>query len=128
MTETKQKKVLIVEDEPTISSMYKSKFETDGFLVLVAENGADGLKLAQTELPDLVLLDVILPQLDGFSVLKELKAGAKTKNIPVVLLTNLGSSEDKAKGEALGAVDYLVKASLTPIEIGEKAKTYIVKS
>jgi two-component system alkaline phosphatase synthesis response regulator PhoP len=125
MGNTQKKKILIIEDEAPILSMYKTEFENNGFLVFAAGNGEDGLKLAQEKIPDLVLLDIILPGLDGFAVLKEIKANAKTKNIPVVMLTNLGTSEDKIKGESFGAADYLVKASLTPIEIAQKAETYI---
>ena len=120
-----KKKVLLVEDDKTISLMYKIKIETGGFEVLTADNGADGLELAKKQKPDIVMLDVILPQLDGFSVLEELKKDASTKNIPVVMLTNLGTEEDKEKGEKLGAADYLVKASLTPAQVEEKIKQYL---
>ncbi|MCK4553461.1 response regulator [Candidatus Parcubacteria bacterium] len=120
-----KKKVLLVEDDKTISSMYKTKLEAGGFEVLIADNGADGLKLAKEQKPDIIMLDVILPQLDGFSVLEELKKDALTKNIPVVMLTNLGTEEDKEKGEKLGVTDYLVKASLTPAQVEEKIKQYL---
>lgn len=119
------KKILIVEDDTMISSMYKTKFQAEGFEVLIADDGAAGLETAKKDKPDLVMLDVILPQLDGFSVLEELKKDKTTKNIPVIMLTNLGTSEDKAKGEKLGAVDYFVKASLTPAQISEKIKKYL---
>ena len=120
-----KKKVLLVEDDKTISLMYKIKIEIGGFEVLTADNGADGLSLAKKQKPDIIMLDVILPQLDGFSVLEELKKDASTKNIPVVMLTNLGTEEDKEKGEKLGATDYLVKASLTPAQVEEKIKQYL---
>lgn len=123
--ENKKIKILVVEDDAMISSMYKTKFESDGFDVLTADNGAVGLEIAKKEKPDLIMLDVILPQLDGFSVLEEIKKDETTKNIPVVMLTNLGTDEDKEKGQKLGAVDYLVKASLTPGQISEKIKSYI---
>jgi len=105
-----------------ISSMYKTKFEADGFDVFVADNGVIGLELAKKEKPNIIMLDVILPQLDGFSVLDQIKKGETTKNIPVIMLTNLGTEEDKAKGEKMGALDYLVKASLTPGQVSEKVK------
>lgn len=120
-----KKRILIIEDDGAINSMYKAKFESNGFEVFSAENGADGLVLAQKEKPDLIMLDVILPQLDGFSVLEKLKKDTKTKKIPVVMLTNLGTDEDKEKGEKNGALDYLVKASLTPAQIGDKIKEYL---
>jgi len=121
MTKDK-KKILVVEDDPMISSMYKTKFEVDGFEVFTADNGATGLELAKKEKPDIVMLDIILPQLDGFSVLEQIKQDKATKSIPVIMLTNLSTDEDKKKGEKMGALDYLVKASLTPGQISEKIK------
>ena len=117
-----KKKILVVEDDPMISSMYKTKFEAEGFEVLVAENGVIGLELAKKEKPDIIMLDVILPQLDGFSVLDQIKKDNAIKDTPVIMLTNLGTDEDKKKGEAMGALDYLVKASLTPGQVSEKIK------
>ncbi len=108
-----------------ISSMYKTKFEADGFDVFVADNGAMGLELAKKEKPDIIMLDVILPQLDGFSVLEQIKQDETIKKIPVIMLTNLGTDEDRQKGEKMGAFDYLVKASLTPGQVSEKIKQAI---
>jgi DNA-binding response OmpR family regulator len=115
-------KILVVEDDPMISSMYKTKFEVDGFEVFTADNGATALELVKKEKPDIVMLDIILPQLDGFSVLEQIKQDKTTKNIPVIMLTNLSTDEDREKGEKMGALDYLVKASLTPGQISEKIK------
>ena len=120
-----KKKILIVEDDNMISSIYKTKFEADGFAAVVAGNGAEGLDIARKEQPDIIMLDVILPQIDGFSVLEELKKDKLTKDIPVIMLTNLGTDEDKAKGEKMGAVDYFVKISLTPAQISEKIKKHL---
>lgn len=117
-----KKTILVVEDDVMISSMYKTKFEADGFTVFTAEDGAQGLELAKKEKPDIIMLDIILPQLDGFSVLEEVKKDAATKSIPVIMLTNLGTNEDKLKGQKMGAVDYLVKASLTPGQVSAKIK------
>jgi len=114
---TSKKKILVVEDDPMINSMYKTKFKVAGFEVFTADNGVTGLELVKKEKPDIVMLDVMLPQLDGFSVLEQ-----TTKDIPVIMLTNLGTDEDKAKGARMGALDYLVKASLTPGQISEKIK------
>jgi len=125
MSNNNKKRILIVEDDQMICSMYKTKFEADGFACLVANDGQTGLETARKEKPDLIMLDVILPQLDGFSVLKELKADNKTKGIPIIMLTNLGTNEDKDKGEKLGAADYWVKASLTPAEISKKIKEHL---
>lgn len=117
-----KRKILVVEDDSMISSMYKTKFEADGFEVLIADNGVAGLELAQKEKPDIIMLDIILPQLDGFSVLEQIKKDKAIKNIPVIMLTNLGTDEDRKKGEMMGAANYLVKASLTPGQVSEKIK------
>ncbi|MFH1662157.1 MAG: response regulator [Candidatus Falkowbacteria bacterium] len=122
---SKKNKVLIVEDEATISELYKTKLEAGGFEVFVANNGADGLKIAKEKKPHIVILDVILPQLDGFSVLEEIKKDSSTKKIPVIMLTNLGTDEDKEKGKKMGAQDYLVKSNLTPAQVEEVIKKNI---
>jgi len=125
MATTKEKKVLIVEDDSVLGSMYKIKFETNGFSVTVATNGADGLEVARKSSFDIILLDIIMPQLDGFSVLAELKDDAKTKEVPVIMLTNLGTEEDKKKGKEMGAVDYIVKSSLTPTQVSDKVREFL---
>lgn len=118
-------KVLICEDDTVISSMYKLKLEQDGYMVLTADNGADGLEMAKKEKPNIILLDVMMPQLDGFSVLGEIRNVDGLKKVPVLLLTNLGTEEDKLKGEKMGATEYLVKANLTPGQVSEVVKKYL---
>lgn len=125
MTDEAKTKVLVIEDEEMISHMYQVKLEAEGYGVVVASDGASGLALAEQERPDLIFLDIIMPQLDGFSVLQGLKANANTKDIPVVMLTNLGTDEDIAKGKEYGAVGYIVKASVTPTQIADKVKEFI---
>jgi CheY-like chemotaxis protein len=120
-----KKTILVVEDDPVLGVMYKTKLEAEGYEIVSAVNGVEGLASAKQCKPDLILLDIILPQLDGFSVLEELKDDAKTKKIPVVLLTNLGTDEDREKGQKLGAVDYLVKANYTPEQISSEIKKFI---
>lgn len=122
-----QKKVLIVEDDDMIISMYKTKLEQLNYAVFLAHDGLEGLEMTKKEKPDLVLLDIIMPQLDGFSVLEQIKGDSSTKNIPVIMLTNLGTDEDKEKGKLLGAVGYLVKSNLTPSEVGEEVAKYFKK-
>ncbi len=120
-----KKKVLLVEDDKMILDMYTLKFTQEGYEVTQAENGKDGLEAAKKMVPDIVLLDIILPQMDGFTVLKSLKADPKLKDIPVVLLTNLGQDGDVKKGIELGAVDYLIKANFTPSQVVDKVKSVL---
>ena len=118
----KKIKILLVEDEEMLANMYETKFKNEGFDIEKALNGEDGLKKAKEMLPDFILLDIIMPKMDGFAVLKSLKKDEKTKNIPVMLLTNLGQEEDIQRGEELGGVGYLVKANTTPSEVVEMVK------
>ena len=97
----------------------------EGYQVIVAMDGEVGLNYAKTKNPDLILLDILLPKMDGFSVLKEIKADEKSKNIPVILLTNLGQKDDVSKGLELGAVDYLIKAHFKPSETVGKVRKII---
>ncbi len=118
-------KVLIIEDDPILLNMYATKLELEDFLVLMAENGEKGLGLAKKEKPDIILLDIILPKMDGFEVLEKFKADKTTQSIPVILLTNLNQSEEVRRGLALGAEDYLIKAYFMPSEVINKIKKVI---
>lgn len=118
-------KVLIVEDDPTLAEMYSTKFASEGFEVLHAADGVAGVEMAKAKKPDAILLDVMMPKMDGFAALKEIKADKALKKIPVVMLTNLGQEEDIKKGKELGADDYFVKANQTPAEIVAKVKTLL---
>ncbi len=114
--------VLIIEDDTFLANIYKTKFEMEGFKVSVSENGEVGLADAKKKKPQIILLDILLPKMDGFTVLKHLKGEAETKDIPVILLTNLGQKDDVEKGLELGAVDYLIKAHFKPSETVDKVK------
>ena len=120
-------KILLVEDEKMLADMYVAKFSKEGLSVLKAEDGARGLELARKHKPDVVLLDIILPKLDGFAVLKELRKHPDTSDTHILLLTNLGQEEDVKKGQKLGADDYFIKANHTPGEIVEKVKYLLTK-
>lgn len=122
MKENKNVVVLIVEDDTFLANIYKTKFEMEGFKVIVSDNGEDGLADVKRKKPDIVLLDILLPKMDGFTVLQKLKADADVKDIPVILLTNLGQKDDVEKGLELGAVDYLIKAHFKPSETVDKVK------
>ncbi|MDP2946258.1 MAG: response regulator [bacterium] len=121
----KKYNILLIEDEEMLANMYETKFKNEGFNIRKALDGETGLKMAIEDKPDIILLDIIMPKLDGFSVLKKIKENDKIKNVPVVLLTNLGQDEDIKKGQTLGAAGYLVKANLTPIEVVNKVKEYL---
>lgn len=117
-----KKTVLIIEDDAFLAGIYASKFESEGFHVEHGADGEEGLKLAAKADPDIILLDILLPKVDGFEVLKRLKKDVKTKNIPVILLTNLGQKSDVEFGLKLGAADYLIKAHFMPHETVAKVK------
>jgi DNA-binding response OmpR family regulator len=112
-----KKKILIIEDDPFLLSMYVTKLEANGFMVASEENGENGIGKIKKEKPDLLLLDILLPGKDGFEILEEMKKNDELKDIPVILLTNLGQRKDVEKGLELGAVDYLIKAHFTPSEV-----------
>ncbi|MFA5069871.1 MAG: response regulator [Patescibacteria group bacterium] len=132
MSEEKAKKqgkpkVLLVEDDTFLSGMYVTKLGLENFAVSLASDGKQGLKMIKDELPDLILLDLVLPKISGFDILKEIKKDKKTKDIPVILLTNLGQKKDVEKGFALGANDYLIKAHFMPSEVVDKVKNMMNK-
>lgn len=118
--------ILLVDDDEFLLNIYKTKFEMEKFKVYKAEDGESGLLLAQRKKPDILLLDVLMPKMDGFTVLEKLKQNEKTKNIPVILHTNLGQKEDVDRGLAGGAVDYVIKAHFKPSEIVDKVKKILV--
>lgn len=115
-------KVLLVEDDSFLLNMYATKFEVENFDVVTAEDGEKGLAAAKEKLPDIILLDIMMPKMDGFEVIKALKSDHSTQGIPVILLTNLNQKEEVEKGLAMGAIDYLIKAHFMPSEVVEKVK------
>jgi len=114
------KKILFIEDESALQKTFGDILKSKGYGVLKALDGESGLRSAKGERPDLILLDLILPKMDGFEVLKELKENEETKNIPVIILTNLEETEDIQKALELGATTYLVKSSYTLEEVVNK--------
>jgi len=119
------KKVLIIEDDRFLVKAYQIKFTSAGFNIISATDGATGLDLARKELPSLVILDLMLPKMNGFEFLKAIKADEKTKHIPVITISVLGQSADYEKAISLGAEDYFIKTDHTIEEIVEKVKSYI---
>ncbi len=124
MTE-KTVKVLLAEDDKFISKAYTDGLKRGGFQVLVAIDGNQVLEILKSEIPDIILLDVIMPEKNGFEVLEEIKQQEKLKNIPVIVLSNLGQDTDIQKGLALGAVDYMVKANFSIAEVIKKINHYV---
>lgn len=118
-------KILIIEDDKFLRELISQKVGGEGYEVLGAIDGEEGLKMAGEVQPSLILLDLILPTMDGFEVLQKLKEGEITKTIPVIILSNLGQKEDIDKGMQLGATDYMIKAHFTPKEIVEKIRSIL---
>ncbi len=116
------KKILFIEDEPTLQKAIGRYLEQEGYEIENALDGELGIEMAKKDKPDLILLDIILPKKDGFEVLKELKEDEGTKNIPVIILTNLESDSNVEKALSLGATTYLVKANYNLEEISKKIK------
>lgn len=122
-----KKKIIIAEDEPILIDMYKLYFERAGYQVLNAENGRQCIDVAKAEKPDLILLDILMPKLDGWEVLKNLKTDPETKKIPILVFSNLGQTQEIQKGLDLGADDYVIKSDMTPKELLEKVEGMIAK-
>lgn len=119
---TKKKIILLIEDDEFLAELYATKLAIEGYKVYLAKDGQKGMKLVLEKLPSLVLLDILLPKMDGFEVLEGMKKDQTTKNIPVILLTNLSQKSDIQRGFDLGADDYLIKAHFMPSEVIAKIK------
>lgn len=116
------KTILIIEDDKFLRELIARKLTNEDFEVSEAVDGEEGIKKIKEEKPDLVLLDLILPGIDGFEVLSQTKKEPTLVSIPVIILSNLGQKDDVEKGLKMGAVDYLIKAHFTPGEIIDKIK------
>ncbi len=119
------KKILIIEDDKFLRELINKKLAKEGYDIIEAVDGEDGTRKAKEEKPDLVLLDLILPGIDGFEVLHRVKQDIETSAMPVIILSNLGQKDDVERGMKLGAADYLIKAHFTPGEIVEKVKNIL---
>lgn len=113
-------RVLLIEDEPALRDIYGTKLQMEGFDTHTAQDGVEGFDMAVQKQPTIILLDLILPIKDGFDVLKDLKANPRTKDIPVIILSNLGQPYEVKRGLALGAEDFLTKANLTPAKVAQE--------
>jgi len=128
MATTGKGKILIIEDDASFRRVYHDMFETAGYQVLVAENGELGWDLAKAEKPNLIMLDLALPGLHGFEVLKYVRGDSETKDIPVIITTALGEQDDIKKGIELGANDYMIKGFFTPREILAKIRAVFTQA
>jgi DNA-binding response OmpR family regulator len=121
------KKILFIEDESALQKTFGDILTKEGHEMISALDGEEGLRLAKSKKPDLILLDLVLPKVHGFEVLEELKSDAETKDIPIIVLTNLESMEDVDKAIELGAKTYLVKAQYKLEEVLEKVKKALLE-
>lgn len=122
-----KKKILLLEDEETLAEMYRAKFEREGLQIDVLHDGESGMQKAKESQYDAVLVDIIMPKLDGFGVIRALRALPNYKDTPIILLSNLGQDEDISKGKSIGATDYLVKANFTPAQVVKKVNDLMAK-
>lgn len=114
-----------MDDDNFLRKVYKAELGEQGYDVILAADGEEGLEKARISDPDLIILDMIMPKKNGFEVLTELQKDSNTRNIPVIILSNLGQDDDIKKGLDLGAVDYLVKDNITLSTIVEKVSLYV---
>ena len=118
-------KILLIEDDPFLIDIYTTKLKEKGFQVSVVVDGEEALLKVNEENPDLVLLDIVLPQLDGWEILRKIKSNPKFKDLKIIILSNLGQKEEVEKGLKLGATKYLIKAHYTASEVVEEIKKVI---
>lgn len=123
-----KEKIIIVEDDKFLRDLLVSKLEMEGFETITAVNGQEGLDLIKQEMPQIVLLDLVLPEIDGFEVLRQIKEDVQTNKIPVIILSNLGQQEEIERCLKMGAADYMIKAHFTPEEIVGKIKKVLGQS
>ena len=117
--------ILIIEDDPLISRLYQQAFQFDGYNVVLSHNGQDGLEKVRSIKPTLVLLDIMLPKMNGFEILEKIKNDQATNKIPVIMLTNITDEREAQRALILGAVKYIMKSSYKPKQITEMVKQII---
>ena len=119
------KVILLVDDDLTLREMYDERLKAEGFEIIQASNGEEAINKAQDSKPNVILLDIMMPKVNGFDVLKELKSNDELKDIPVIILTALIQDVDRVQGKKLGAADYIVKSETMPGEVISKIKNAI---
>jgi two-component system alkaline phosphatase synthesis response regulator PhoP len=118
------KKILIVEDETFLIEMYKTKFEIENFQVISAISSEQAIKILKNDIPDLILLDILLPRKSGITFLKEVKEIREVSEIPVIVFSNYDDSKTREEAKQLGVEDYLIKTEFTPKQLLTKIKRY----
>ena len=118
-------KVLLVEDDISLSRMYEKKFTSEGYETMTAFDGLEGLEKATKEKPDLVVLDIMMPKLDGIAVFKKMRSNPTTFKIPVLMLTNFDQEDAVFECFKLGALDYLIKSEVTPQKVVTKVENLL---
>ncbi len=118
-------KILLIEDDTLIVKIYSTRLKADGFTVVSADNGEDGLAVAEKEQPDFILLDVMMPKMDGFHVLETLRSKPELKSVPIIVYSNLAQESEMQKAIQMGATEFIVKANISPTELVNKIKSYV---
>jgi len=121
---TDEVRLLLIEDDSAMAQMYRLKLQRDGYTVQVAGDGQAALNMLSGRLPDLIFLDVRLPRMDGFTFLERIRSSTRTKNIPVVIVSNYSEADLVSRGLRLGALEYLVKSKTTPGQLSEGVKDW----
>lgn len=124
---SKKIKIAIIEDDMAIVQMYRTKFESEGYDVLTAPDGASGLELIDEAQPDIVLLDLMMPNMNGLEMLAKLRSQPNGRAAKVVVLTNMGDTETATKVYKMAADDYIVKAEMTPRQVADRVKVLLAR-
>jgi len=122
-----KKTILLVEDEPLLANLLRQRLEKEGFKVLHASDGEEGLRVLKSTQPDLILLDIILPKLSGFEVMERMKSDPGFGKSPIVIISNLGQESDVEKGRVLGAIGYFVKAKMSIEDLVKRVEAFLIK-
>jgi two-component system response regulator FitH len=117
--------IVMIEDDAGIADMYRRQLAIDGYRVLIAADGVSGLELVRSARPNLVLLDVLLPEMEGFTVLQHIREDPAVASIPVVVLSNYGEPDMMRRGMAAGAINYLIKSSTTPVQLSARVRRWL---
>lgn len=125
LTDGRKINILLVEDDPFLIDIYTTKLREHNYIVSVADDGEDAIEKITEAIPDLVLLDIVLPKMDGIEVLRAIKANPKTMGIKVIVLSNLSQTYEVSRALEMGAVSYLIKSHYSPSEAMEEIKKYL---